>query len=233
MSCEGGLTLFLELAEVRQQRCPLIRRDEPAIDNQAVRRKKRRQVGRWNQLRQVREEGVVVIEHLLERRRRVVVKIGGGLADAAQLRDVHPFDVPRLTRQEQSSRIRSRDELEGAIRQRDAVNAGVAREPRRTGREATRVRARAGGLYVVIAHEGTHERRLGRRAARMQCTAMALRAGAVEDYLALLLKLIQLRVCIGKWRRAGEDRSDQQFDPGRRKQRLLKSREVIKHPRRR
>src|SRR6266545_3155766 len=92
MSCEGGLTLFLELAEVRQQRCPLIRRDEPAIDNQAVRRKKRRQVGQWNQLRQVREEGVVVIEHLLERRRRVVLKIGGGLTDAAQLRDVHPFE---------------------------------------------------------------------------------------------------------------------------------------------
>ena len=67
----------------------------------------------------------------------------------------------------------------------------------------------------------------------MQRTAVTLGAGAVEDYLALLLKLVQLGVRVGKWRRAGEDRVGQQFDPGRRKQRLLESREVIEHARRR
>jgi hypothetical protein len=62
----------------------------------------------------------------------------------------------------QSSRIRSGDESEGAVRESDAVPACVARQPRRTGRVAIGGRSRACGLDVVIAHKGAHERCLGR-----------------------------------------------------------------------
>ena len=98
---------------------------------------------------------------------------------------------------------------------------------------AVRGRARTSGLDVVIAHDGAHDRRLGRRPARMQRAAVALGAGAVEDYLALLLELVQLGIRVREGRRAGEDRVGQQFDPWRREQRLLESREVVEHARRR
>jgi len=48
--------------------------------------------------------------------------------------------MPRVfkagARQEHASRVRGRDELEGAVRERDAVRACVARESLRAGREA-------------------------------------------------------------------------------------------------
>ena len=67
-------------------------------------------------------------------------------------------------------------------------------KPLRTWRVAIRGRTRTCGLDVVIAREGAHERRIGSGPARMQRTAVALGAGAVEDYLALLLKLVQLGI---------------------------------------
>ena len=162
------------------------------------------------------EEGFVVVEHLLECRGRVVVKIRGGPADAAQLGDVHHAEVRGLAREKQSSRIRSGDELEGAVGACDAIRARVTRQPLRTWRIAVRGRARTSGRDAVIAHDGAHDRRLGRRPARMQRAAMALGAGAVENYFALLLKLIQFGVRVRERRRAGEDRVGQQFDRWRR-----------------
>ena len=62
---------------------------------------------------------------------------------------------------------------------------------------------------------------------------MALRAGAVEDHLAMLLKLIQFRIGIRETRRACADRLGQLFDAGRGEERLLKSRQVVEHALRR
>src|SRR6185369_17285392 len=99
--------------------------------------------------------------------------------------------------------------------------------------ETVGVRVRTGGLDVVIARYRTHDRRLGRGPSRMQGTTVALGASAVEDYLALLLKPVQLRVRIRKRSRAGKHLIGEPFNPARREQRLLKSRQVVKHARRR
>ena len=141
-----------------------------------------------------------MVEHLLERSRRVVVEVGRSLANAAQLGDVQGPEVVRMPCQEQSCRVGRRDELEGAVCSRDAVPASVARKPLRTRREAVRGRARAGGLDRVVAREGanTRECRIGRGRTGMQRAAVALSASAVEDYPALLLKLIQLGIRIGE-----------------------------------
>ena len=122
------------------------------------------------------------------------MKIRSGPADSAQLGDVHYAEVGGLAREQQSSRVRCGDELEGAVGACDAIRARVTRQPLRTWGVAIRRRVRTGRLDVVIAHEGAHKRRLGRRPARMQRAAVALSAGAVEDYLALLLELVQLGV---------------------------------------
>ena len=142
----------------------------PRSTTKAVRRKNRRQVGRRIQPRHAPEEGVVVVKHLLERRRGVVVEIGGGLADSAQLGDVHHSEVRGLPREQQSSRVRGRDELEGAVGERDAVGARVARQPLRTWREAVCGRARTGGLDVVIAHDGCASRASPRAWTRSDAT---------------------------------------------------------------
>src|SRR4029434_927783 len=144
-----------------------------------------------------------------------------------QLRNVHSFEVRGLSRKKQTSRVRSSDKLESAVRACDSIRARISRETLRTGCVAVRGRARAGRLYVVVACDGAHERRLGRRPTRMQSTAMTLRAGAVEDCLPQLLQLVQFWIRIAERRRAGEDLIGEHFDAGRREQRLLKSREVI------
>ena len=95
-----------------------------------------------------------MVEHLLERRRRVVVKIWGGPADAAQLRRVHHPNIRRLPREQHAARVGGRDELEGAIAERDAVGAGVAREPGWAGGEAVCGRARARSQDAGIALDG-------------------------------------------------------------------------------
>ena len=118
----------------------------------------RQQVGRRIQSSNASEESVVVVEHFLECRRGVVVEVGGGLTDSAELGDVHHAEVRGLAREKQSSWIRGRDALDGAVRERDLVSARVAIEPLRTWPEAVGGRARAGGLDVVIA------RRWGARA---------------------------------------------------------------------
>ena len=66
----------------------------------------------------------------------------------------------------------------------------------------------------------------------MQRAAVTRGAGAVEDRLALLLELVQLRVRVREGR-AGKDRVREAPDSSRRKQCLLESREVIERPRRR
>ena len=53
-----------------------------------------------------------MVEHFLERRGGVVVEIGSGPADSAQLGDIHDAEVGGLAGEEQSSWIRSRDDLE-------------------------------------------------------------------------------------------------------------------------
>src|SRR6266404_3146845 len=69
-----GLSASLQLPEIGQQRCSLVRGDETAIDGEAVQCENRWQVGRWIKPSHAREEGDVVIQHLLERRSRVVVE---------------------------------------------------------------------------------------------------------------------------------------------------------------
>ena len=139
-----------------------------------------------------------MVQDVLECSRRVVVEVRSSSVDSAQLRDVHYAEVCRLTGKKQSSRIRCGDELEGAIRKSDTVSTRVARQLLRTGRIAIRGRARTSGRNVVIAHDRTHEARLGSRATRMQRTAMTLRASSVEDYLALLFEFVQFWIRIGK-----------------------------------
>src|SRR5436190_23602395 len=79
----------LQLSKVRQQRGALVHCDEPAIDDETVRRQNRRQIRRWIQTSCSPEQGVIVIQYLLERRRGVVVEVRGGPADPAQLCDFH------------------------------------------------------------------------------------------------------------------------------------------------
>lgn len=89
----------LKLFKVRQQRGPLALRHKRAIEDQAVRLKKWWQAGRRIPSSRALKHCVVVVKHLLERRRGVVVKVGGGLADSAQLGDVHYSEVRDLPRQ--------------------------------------------------------------------------------------------------------------------------------------
>ncbi len=138
----------LQLSEISQQRRPLIRSNETAINDKAVRRKNRRQVGWRIQPSHACEEGNVVVNHLFECGRRVVVKVGRSSAYSTQLCDVHHPEVRRLAREKQSSWIRSGDELEGAIRESDSVRARVTRQPLRTWRVTIRGWSRTCGLDV-------------------------------------------------------------------------------------
>lgn len=90
----------LQLSQVGQQRGSLVRRQERAIDHEAVRRKKWRQVGCWIQPSRAPEESVVVVEHLLECCSGIVVKIRSCFANAAQLGYVHHGEVRRLAGQQ-------------------------------------------------------------------------------------------------------------------------------------
>lgn len=73
----------LQLSQVSKQRRPFVRRQEPTIDNQAIRRKNAWQIRRRIQPGHGREKSDVVVEHRLERLRRVVVKVRGSFANAA------------------------------------------------------------------------------------------------------------------------------------------------------
>src|SRR5262249_9652548 len=101
----------------------------------------------------------------------------------------------------------------------------------RAGRVTVRVRPRAGGLDAEVALDGANaaEGRVGRGRARVQCAAVALGAGAVEDHLALLLELIEFGVGVREGRRACADGLGQQLDPGRGEEGLLKSCQVVEH----
>src|SRR6266705_7063411 len=143
----------LQLSEISQQRRPLIRSNETAINDKAVRRKNRRQVGWRIQPSHACEEGNIVVNHLFECGRRVVVKVGRSSAYSTQLCDVHHPEVRRLAREKQSSWIRSGDELEGAIRESDAVRPRVTRQTLGTWEVAVRCRPRTSSLDVVIAHD--------------------------------------------------------------------------------
>jgi len=68
LSCSSVDRRSSELSEVRQQRWSLLRRHEPAIDHETVRRKNRREVWRWVEPGRSPEERVVVVEHGIERR---------------------------------------------------------------------------------------------------------------------------------------------------------------------
>jgi hypothetical protein len=59
--------------------------------------------------RATRAKKAIVVNHLFECRRGVVVKIGSGLTDPTELRDIQHAEVSRLARGQQSSRIRSGD----------------------------------------------------------------------------------------------------------------------------
>src|SRR4030095_16518209 len=100
---KDGQVKGLQLSQVSQQCGPLVRRYKTTIYHEAGRRKNRRQVGWRTQPRPAAEHGVVVVQHLLERCRGVVVKIRSGLAGSAQLGDVHRAEVGRLAREKQSS----------------------------------------------------------------------------------------------------------------------------------
>jgi len=58
-----------ELSKVREQAWSLLWRHEPTIDDKAIRRQNRRQVGRRIEPRRALEERVVVVKHSVERRR--------------------------------------------------------------------------------------------------------------------------------------------------------------------
>jgi hypothetical protein len=68
LSCSSIDRRYSELSQVRQQRWSLLRRHEPAIDHETVRRKNRREVWRRVEPGRSPEERVVVVEHGIERR---------------------------------------------------------------------------------------------------------------------------------------------------------------------
>src|SRR4029453_6292711 len=197
-----GAKVVLELSQIREQPRPLLRVHESAIHRHAIGRHKGRQVALRDEGRRIDsfrapEQRIVVIEYVLERRSGIVVEIRRGPADPPQLRDVHHAEIRWMACEKQSPGIRGRDELEITVRERDAIPARVAGEPRWTGREAIRRRPRTRRLNVVIAHEWPRDQCLGSAAAWMQCPTMTLRARAIEYGFALLLEFRQLRIRIG------------------------------------
>src|SRR6266850_7423677 len=188
----------LKLSEISQQRWSLIRRHEPAIDDESVRRKKRWQVRGRIEPGHSSEESVVVVQYLLECRGGVIVKVRCRSADSTKLGGVHDSKVSGLPREEQSPGVRGCNELERAVRECDAIRARIALKPLRTRRVAICGRVRTCSLDLVIAHEGTYEPHLGSGTTRMQRAAVTLGTSAVEDYFAVLFQYIQLRVGIGK-----------------------------------
>ena len=95
------------------------------------------------------------------------MKPGGPASFGAQLKAVREatgftHEIAGLSRQEQTSGIRGRGELERAVGALDSIDTGVARQPLWTRREAIDRGARTTRKDVVIAHDGAHERSLWR-----------------------------------------------------------------------
>jgi hypothetical protein len=101
----GDATVQLQLSQIREKSQSLVGRNESAVDHESIGRENRRQIWRRIQARRPSEEGVVEVEHFLERGCGIVVKVRRGSADAAQLCGVHHTEVTRLACQEQPAGI--------------------------------------------------------------------------------------------------------------------------------
>ncbi len=101
--------------------------------------------------RRAPEQSLVVVEHLLERRRRVVVKVRSGPADSTELRDVHHAEIRRLPGEKQSAGVRGREGLCRAVRECHAIGPRISVESWRTRRETVGRWTRTGRLNRVIA----------------------------------------------------------------------------------